>query len=281
MEWQPSAFSRNEVQAIEEAWQYAIAAMTHFHFHDNVVDLWDNDNPADDDLLVLSPIERLSTPEGYEDRSDIVQEAVRRDSRALVWASDRLRRNGYLWLPVVRRDATVVRYLSKECRDDSAFCREAVRANPNALKFISRHHYYDPEILRAAWQDGSNAYDPRRDVFRPLFEERIEGDRTGSLLRYAVVVFGLDFDLAREVAHNSDGVEDFDRWENDLEVVAAVARQNPDRLADVFAEQALKSSTRSSVDKSPFRPMHKTLGSLSSLDGSGRGRRIRKLSETQ
>ena len=284
IEWEPSNFSRTEVKVIEEAWQYAIAAMSHFHVHEDIFSGDDIFNLSDDTIdelpVVLSPVKRLSTAEGYEDRNDIVQEAVRRDSRALVWASRRLRQNGFLWLPLVRRDATVVKYLSKKCRDDTTFCREAVKANPDAMKYISRRHYYDPLILRAAWQDAPEGFYYSRDAFKPLFEESFKGDHTGSLLRYAVVVFRLDFDQAREVAHDLGCLKDFDRWENDLEIITCVARYNPDRLADVFPEAASIYTRLSTIDKSPsFKAMHKTLGSFSTVDGSCHGRRVRKMSE--
>mmetsp|Transcript_9575 Transcript_9575/g.18446 ORF Transcript_9575/g.18446 Transcript_9575/m.18446 type:complete len:296 (-) Transcript_9575:72-959(-) len=288
IEWEPSNFSLNEVKAIEEAWQYAIASMSHFHAHEDISidDLFNlSDDPMDDNepLLVLSPVERLTTAEGFEDRNDIVQEAVRRDSRALVWASQRLRQNGYLWLTIVRRDATVVRYLSKKCRDDTIFCLEAVQTNPEVVKYISHHHFYNPRILRAAWQDRPMGYHSytRGDEFKPLFDEASQGNCNGSLLRYAVVVFRLDIEQAREVAHDLGCLKDFDQLESDLEIISAVARHNPNRLADVLAESSHSIYTRSTMDKSPFKVMHKRLGSLPPLDTSGHGRRVRKLSETQ
>ena len=287
IEWVPSNFSRDEVKVIEEAWQYAIASMSHFHVHQDIFIKDDIFNLSDDAVeepeLVLSHDERLTTPEGYEDRSDIVQEAVRRDARALVWASHRLRQNGYLWLPIIRRDAKVVRYLSKKCRDDAAFCLEAIKVNREVVKYISRHQYYDVRILRAAWQDCPVGYHHQctSNDFRPLFDEGYQGDRNGSLLRYAVVAFRLDYDQAREVAHDFGCLKDFDRWENDLEIITAVARHNPDRLADVLAESSHSIYPHYMVDKSPFRATHKRLGSLPPLDTSGQGRRSRKLSETQ
>ena len=312
-EWEPCMFSLQQVKEIEQAWQYAAVVLSHFRMSQDVFgnsadlsSLLDGDNSSEEEeeeeeaLLTLSPTKRLSTPQGYEDLNHVVQEAVRRDVRALVWASERLRNQGDLWLPVIRRDARLVRYLSNHCRQDVDFCRQAVVVNPEAIYYIARPCCYNVRILRAAWQgDQADAEqycyyhhdDARSSVSQPLFPETFPGERTGSLLRYAVVVLGLDVRQSRRVARQCDSLEDFDRWDNtnDLHIIQDVAQRHPERFTQnlVSTSRAVmdtvgRSPTTAVVNKATaLRTLRRTGVIGNYTRGASRGRHVRKLSETQ
>ena len=301
-EWTPRMFTPAQVAEIEEAWQIAVAVMGHFNFSHLDYD-WDHllddnhpnnnsvgsgnascSNSKDDaeNLITLSGTERLHTKEGYEDNTAIVKEAVRRDVRAFVWASHRLRHdNAHLWLPVIRQDATLVRYLPLRWRQDVAFGWQAVRANPAALYYLDAKLWLCPEILRAAWQEGPILYNTRQ-TFHTLFEGN--DWETGDLLRYAVVELRVNKEQARNVALQWKSLAAFDRWKDDGDIIAAVAAGVACRRGRRHRTDSNDSATTSSLTPSPksFSPRlhhrrHHRVGSDHLL---GYGHRARKLSET-
>ena len=64
-----------------------------------------------DDESDSDPMSRLDTP--GSDRNDIVQEAIRHNARAIVWASHRLRHdNEFCMQSLGRRQAAVAQYVT-------------------------------------------------------------------------------------------------------------------------------------------------------------------------
>ena len=83
----------------------------------------------------------------FQDDREVVSAAVARSSRAILFASDRLRNDERFLAYACSVNGYVMLFLPDRLKDDPYFVSRAVRAQPTALMFISRRLANDAEFI--------------------------------------------------------------------------------------------------------------------------------------
>ena len=145
----------------------------------------------------------------YFNVPEVVLAAVKRDGRALMYASDELRDNRCVVLAAVEKSPIALTYASEELRHDSEFMMFAIKANPHAFAFA-------PDALR----------DDRTFVFNAV--EHTHSSTVLTVLMCASERLQRDRDMVMHVIKcvvDEDVLTLMETWWDDLEVLlVAVAR---------------------------------------------------------